>query len=140
MVEVPTAVLDALAAPTRRARVRVTINAADLRTTLAVYGGKSYIGLRKEYREAAGIALGSEVDVVVELDAEPRSVDCPADFAAVLEADAEAAAAFERLSLTHQREYVSWVTSARRSETRARRLAAAPALLKNGRRTPLGAR
>jgi hypothetical protein len=139
MVEVPADVLAALAAPSRRARVRVTINDAELRTTLAVYGGKSYIGLRKDYRAAAGIAPGSEVDVRLELDEEARSVDVPSDLAAVLDVDAETRSAFERLSLTNQREYVSWVVSAKRPEARARRLAAAPGLLKGGRRTPLSA-
>ena len=138
MVEVPPAVLDALAAPARRTRVRVLINGAELRTTLAVYGGKSYIGLRKEYRDAAGIAPGGEAEVSVALDSDPRTVDVPADLAAVLESDADARAAFVRLSLTHRREYVNWIASARRAETRARRLAEAPALLKGGRRTPLG--
>jgi hypothetical protein len=77
MVEVPAEVLEALASPSRRAAVRVRINGAELRTTIAVYGGKSYIGLRREYREAAGIAPGDDVDIAVELDTEPRGGVAP---------------------------------------------------------------
>jgi Domain of unknown function (DUF1905) len=67
-VEVPTEVLDALASPKRRAPVRVVVNGVELPTTLAVYSDKSYIGFRKEIREAAGLVPGEEVDVAVELD------------------------------------------------------------------------
>src|SRR4051812_30699119 len=51
LVEVPTHVLRALG-PARRPAVRVTLNGVELRTTVAVYGGKSYLGFRKEIREA----------------------------------------------------------------------------------------
>ena len=45
---------------------------------------------------------------------------------------------FDNLSFTHRTEYVRWVLSAKRAATRERRVAEAPALLRGGRRTPLG--
>ena len=66
-----------------------------------------------------------------------RTVEVPGDLASVLAADTEAARAFEQLSFTHRTEYVRWITSARRDETRWRRLGEVPELLKQGRRTPL---
>ena len=80
---------------------------------------------------------GQAVDISVELDDAPRTVDVPDDLAAVLAADTDARAAFDALSFTNRKEYVGWVTSAKRPETRQKRLAEAPALLKGGRRTPL---
>jgi len=49
----------------------------------------------------------------------------PADLAAALKRNAKARAAFEKFPPSHKREYVEWITSAKRDETRARRLAQA---------------
>ncbi len=136
LVEVPSDVLAALG-PARRPAVRVVVNGVELRTTIAIYDGKAYLGFRREIREAAGLVPGQAVDVQVELDTSPRVVDIPDDLASVLAADAEARAAFERLSFTNRKEYVGWVTAAKRPETRQKRLAEVPRLLTSGRRTPL---
>jgi uncharacterized protein YdeI (YjbR/CyaY-like superfamily) len=63
------------------------------------------------------------VDVEVERDAAPRELQIPADLAAALTKDADAAKAFDSLSFTHRREYVEWITGAKREDTRARRVA-----------------
>jgi uncharacterized protein YdeI (YjbR/CyaY-like superfamily) len=60
------------------------------------------------------------------------------DVAAALAADPDARARFEALSFTHRKEYVDWIQSAKRADTRQRRLAQATKLLKSGRRTPVG--
>ncbi len=49
----------------------------------------------------------------------------PADLAAALKANAKARAAFAGFPPSHRREYVEWITGAKRAETRARRLATA---------------
>jgi hypothetical protein len=49
-----------------RAPVTVTINGHSWPSTVAVYGGRSYIGLRRELREAAGIEPGDTVTVTLE--------------------------------------------------------------------------
>lgn len=54
-----------------------------------------------------------------------RPVVVPPDLKAALAAHAKAKAAFARFSPTHQREYCDWIASAKRDETRARRLEAA---------------
>ena len=105
-----------------RAPVRGTVNGHPFRTT-AVYGGRYFLGFPREIREAAGIGAGDRLSVVLELDDEPRTVELPAELGAVLAADSEARAAFDRLSYTHRREYAEWVAEAKRSETRARRVA-----------------
>ena len=57
-----------------RAPVTVTINGHTWPSTVAVYGGRSYLGLRREVREAAGIAPGDTVTVTLE----PRQARGPA--------------------------------------------------------------
>jgi uncharacterized protein YdeI (YjbR/CyaY-like superfamily) len=81
------------------------------------------IGFNRELRERAGIAIGDEVEVTVELDEEPRTVELPAALAAALDGDDAARAAFESLSYTHRREYAEWIAEAKREDTRARRIA-----------------
>jgi hypothetical protein len=119
-----------------RAPVRGTINGHPFRSTVAVYGGRYYLPVRRELREAAGVAAGDAVVVELEADEQPRSVDPPTDLAEALAADPEAGAAFAGLSFTHQREYVEWVTGAKREETRRRRVEQAVAMLRDGRRHP----
>jgi Bacteriocin-protection, YdeI or OmpD-Associated/Domain of unknown function (DUF1905) len=119
-----------------RAPVRGTINGHPFRSTVAVYGGRYYLPVRRELREAAGVAAGDAVVVELEADEQPRSVDPPTDLAGALAADPEAGAAFAGLSFTHQREYVEWVTGAKREETRRRRVEQAVAMLRDGRRHP----
>ncbi|HEV7664772.1 MAG TPA: YdeI/OmpD-associated family protein, partial [Chloroflexota bacterium] len=120
-VAVPPQVMAKLG-PTKRPAVVVEVNGVELRTTIAAYGGKSLIGLRRDVRTAAGIALGETVQLTVALDDAPRTIEVPADFAAALAADAEASRIFDGLSHTNRKEYVAWLTDAKRPETRQRRL------------------
>ena len=119
-----------------RAPVRGSVNGAEFRTTVAVYGGVHLIGFNKDVRERAGIAIGDEVDVRLERDDEPRTVDIPPPLAAALEEDGEAKAAFEGLSYTHRREYAEWIAEAKREETRVRRVAKAVEMLRDGEPSP----
>jgi hypothetical protein len=136
LVEVPPEVVAALNAGKRPA-VRISVRDVELRTHIAVYGGKSYLGLRREIREAAGIAPGDKVEITLDLDTDPRSIDVPPHLRARLDADPAAQAAFDRLSFTNRKEYAQWIARARRAETRQKRLDQAPELLKRGVRTPL---
>jgi hypothetical protein len=107
----------------KRPPVVVTIGVHAFRTRLAVYGGQPMVGVSKANRAAAGIEVGDRFDVAIAVDEEPRTVEVPGDLAEALAADPEAAGAFDRLSFTHRREYVNWITEARKPETRARRVA-----------------
>jgi hypothetical protein len=119
-----------------RAPVRVTVGSVTWRSTVAVYGGRSYLPLRREIREAAGVAPGDVVQVELASDEEPRTVEPPSDLAEALAGDADAQALFETLSYTHRRDYVRWVEDAKRAETRARRVGRAVELLRAGKRSP----
>ena len=119
-----------------RAPVRGTINGHPFRSTVAVYGGRSYLPVKKALREAAGVAAGDPVVIELEADEQPRTVDPPPDLAAALAADPGARAAFEGLSFTHQREYAEWVAEAKREATRRRRVDQAVEMLRDGRRHP----
>jgi hypothetical protein len=128
-IRVPPQTLTALGEG-KRAPVKVTLNGYTYRTTIAVYSGKSYIGVRREVREAAGVAAGDRLSVGLEYDAQVRTVDLPQVLRVALEADAATAAAFGKLSYTRQKEFVQWVTGAKRAETQRRRMEQAVAMLR----------
>jgi hypothetical protein len=112
-----------------RAPIRGTVNGVPFRSTVAIYAGRAYLGVRKDLRAAAGADIGDSVSVVVELDEEPREVTMPPELA-------PAAEEFAQLSYTHQREYARWIEEAKREETRARRVERAIELLRAGVKTP----
>jgi uncharacterized protein YdeI (YjbR/CyaY-like superfamily) len=58
----------------------------------------------------------------MEVDTVTRTVTIPDELEAALTRDTKAKAIFEGLSYSHRKEYVDWITSAKRPETRARRI------------------
>ena len=128
-IRVPAAVVTALGQG-KRAPVRVTLNGCTYRTRIAVYGGRHYLGVRRGIREAAAAKAGDQLVVALQFDAELRTVDLPEVLRSAVEADAKAAAAFNKLSYTHKKELVEWVTGAKRLETQRRRMAQAMAMLR----------
>ena len=103
---------------------------------MRVYGGTTYLGLRKDVREAAGVSVGDELKVTMELDDEPREVEVPLALAAALAADDAARVAYEGLSFTHRKEYAQWIAEAKRPETRERRVRKAIEMLNEGIKHP----
>ena len=112
------------------------VNGIAFRSRLSVYGGKTYLGFTRDIRTAAGIELGDQVSVSLERDTVPRSFEIPDDFAAALAGAPAAQAVFDGLSFSNRKEYVHWITDAKRPETRAKRLAKAAPMLIDGRKTP----
>ena len=120
-IEVPPEVVEALGA-SKRPPVRVTINGYTYRNTIAVMGGKYMVGVSAEHRAGAGVDGGDEVNVDIELDDEPRTVEIPPELAKALAKDKTAKARFDALAFTHRKEYAQWVAEAKRAETRDRRV------------------
>lgn len=114
-------------------KVVVTINGFTFRTSIARMGGRYLLGVSGERRAAAGVAAGDVLGVTVELDTAPREVEVPDDLAAALAADADAATFWATLSASKQGWHVSQITSAKKAETRASRLAKSVAMLREGR-------
>lgn len=116
-----------------RPPVRVTIRGYTWRTTPGVYDGVGHVVVNRAAKEATGVDAPDRVRVAMELDDEPRSVEVPGDLRAALDGDPAAAAAFDKLSFTHCREFVEWVEEAKRPDTRARRIAATIDRVRKGR-------
>lgn len=116
----------------KRFPVVATVNGYTWRTSVSRMGGEFLLGLNREVRDGAGVQAGDEAEVIIELDDAPREVDVPADLAAALAVDPQAAASFERMAFTHRKEYCRWIDDARRAETRLRRVAQAVEMIKAG--------
>jgi Bacteriocin-protection, YdeI or OmpD-Associated/Domain of unknown function (DUF1905) len=120
-----------------RAPVAGTVNGTPFRGRLMVYGGVTYLGFRKEIRDAAGgIADGDEVEVEIERDDAPREVEIPEALAGALAADPDARRVFDGLAFTHRKEYAQWIAEAKKEETRTRRTERAVAMLREGVKHP----
>jgi hypothetical protein len=105
-----------------RAPVRVTVGGHTWRSTVMRYGDRYVLPLARANREAAGVAAGDTVAVVLASDDAPRTVEVPDDLASALDAAPGARAAFDGSSFSHRREWVEWVAEAKRRDTRERRV------------------
>ncbi|ONI88266.1 hypothetical protein ALI144C_07430 [Actinosynnema sp. ALI-1.44] len=120
-LEVPPEVVEALGAG-KRPGVTITINGHSWKSRVAIMRGRYLLGLSNANRQAAGVVTGEQIEVEVELDTEPRVVIEPADFARALDADPIARAAYDNLAYSHKRQHVLAIESAKRPETRTRRI------------------
>jgi hypothetical protein len=100
-----------------RLPVKLTVNDYTYRTTICHMGGIYAVPLRRENRENAKVKAGDVVQVTVEPDTEPRVVDVPADLKKFLQKN-KVWELFDKQSYTHKKEYVLWITGAKREETR----------------------
>ncbi len=129
-LEVPEQVVEALGGG-KRAPVTITFNGHSWRSRVAIMRGRHLLGLSNANRRAAGVTTDDEVEVDVGLDTEPRTVVEPTDFARALDADPVTRTAYDRLAYSHKREHVRAIESAKKPETRVRRIEAAVAKLRD---------
>jgi hypothetical protein len=106
----------------RKPKVVVTIGKHTWRSSIVNMGGQFMLGVSMANREAAGVAAGQTLDVDVELDTAPRTVEVPDDLTAELAGDDVASAAWATWSFTRQNEAARLLTEAKKPETRERRL------------------
>ncbi|HEX5440645.1 MAG TPA: YdeI/OmpD-associated family protein [Ktedonobacterales bacterium] len=130
-IQVPAQVVEDLGSA-KRPRVRVRINGYTYRSTVAPIGGVFMLPVSAEVRERAGVAVGDEVEVEVQLDTEPREVTLPPDFAAALDGDVDAKRFFDGLSYSNKQRLVLAIAGAKTSETRQRRITSTVSTLHAG--------
>jgi hypothetical protein len=119
----------------KKPKVKALIEGVPYRGTLVRMGTECHLLLiLKSIREQTGKTFGDEVKVTVELDAEPRVVEIPAELKKAFSKEKEAKTIFDKLSYTHQKEYVTWITEAKREETRRARVAKTIGMLKQGKK------
>lgn len=100
------------------------------------HDGDPFIPVSAATRDAAGISSGDALSIEVSVDTEPIVVDVPPDLAAALDAEPDARAFFESLTPSQQKGFAQPVTSAKKPETRERRVARAVEALRAGQKRP----
>ncbi|WP_147423897.1 YdeI/OmpD-associated family protein [Cohnella endophytica] len=116
-------------------RVKGTVNGATFRSSLMPHGdGRHYLVVNQALRAASGVTEGDSVDVTMELDTEERGLEVPEDFLAKLGESARAQAFFDDLAYSYRKEYVTWIDSAKKAETRANRIVKSIGLLEAGKK------
>ncbi|HUI88249.1 MAG TPA: YdeI/OmpD-associated family protein [Anaerolineales bacterium] len=118
----------------KRPKIKAMIEGVEYRGTLVRMGSEYHMLLiLKGIREQIGKTFGDEIKITVESDAEPRVVEIPKDLIKEFKKDKQAKAVFDKLSYTHQKEYVRWIEEPKRAETRQTRIIKTMVMLKKGR-------
>ncbi|RAW02823.1 YdeI/OmpD-associated family protein [Pseudochryseolinea flava] len=118
-------------------KVKALFDGHPYRGSLANMGTGSHILIvRKDVRDAIKKKVGDRVHVQIQRDTEERVVEMPADLLVALGDNPKASAIFDKLSFTNRKEYASWVLSAKRDETRLKRLRETIEKLIKGKKNP----
>jgi hypothetical protein len=113
-----------------RVPVRGTINGSPFRSSLMPCGSKHMMPVNKALCHAAGVKPGDTVVVVMERDAEPRTVEAPSALKKELVKNKKARERWDELAFTTKKEMAHAITGAKQEETKARRLAKVMQVLK----------
>ena len=92
------------------------------------------LAVPKDIRAQLGKEPGDTITVELWKDDVPRTVEQSPEFIKLLRKE-KLLAAFEKLSATRRKEYRNWIASAKREETRLRRLARAITMLQQETKT-----
>lgn len=132
-VEVPFDVEKAFGS--KRPKVKAMIEGVPYRGTLVRMRSENHmLIILRGIREQIGKSFGDEVKVTVEPDTEPRVVEIPPQLAKAFKKERAALEYFNSLAYSHKREYVGYITEAKKEETHARRVAQTIEMLKKGKK------
>ena len=116
-------------------KVEGTMNGHPFRAALEPNtSGSHWLHVNKAMREGAGADAGDMVKLVI-LGPEPEPT-VPADLRVAITASHEAKALWKDLTPTGRLDWIRWIVSARKPETRARRITRAVESLSSGKRRP----
>ncbi len=104
-------------------KVKATIDGEPYRGSLVDMGFGTMLGVTQAVRRKIGKNPGDTVHVTLEEDHDERKIEVPGDLAELFRSNPQAGEFFSNLSYTNRKEYVNWILSAKRDETRKSRLA-----------------
>lgn len=107
----------------KRPKVKAVIEGIPYHGKLARMGSERHILIiLKRIREQVGKTYGDEIKITAEADTQPREIEIPRDLLKELKNAKDAKSVFDKLSYTHQKEYVTWINEAKKEETRQNRI------------------
>lgn len=96
--------------------------------------GGHWLKVERKLREAAGVRAGDMVAVMLRPAAEEPEPRVPPDLRRALALHPQARVTWQGLTPAARRDWIHWITSGRKAETRPRRIAAACDMLAAGKR------
>lgn len=122
--------------PTRSmVTVEGTLAGQPFQATLEPDGqGSHWLKVDKTLREAAGVAAGDTVALEIAPVTEEPEPTVPPDIRKALAADPAARATWDDITPVARRDWIAWITSGKKAETRVKRIAVACDKLASGKR------
>ena len=103
----------------KESKVKAKFDNVDYRGSIVRMGMPCFmIGLTKEIRKKIGKGIGDTVSVEIEKDEEERIVEIPIEFESMLNENNNAKEFYDRLSYSQKKKYITWITSAKKEETK----------------------
>lgn len=106
----------------KKPSVVITLNKYTYRSTVAVMGGKYLVSLSAENRKNAKVAGGDEVEIIIELDTEPRTVELPGAFKKALDKNPAPRKHYDKLAPSKKKAMVLLINDSKTEETRLKRI------------------
>ena len=107
----------------KRVKVKVKFDNVDYRGSIVKMGLTCYmIGITKEIRNKISKSYGDIISVELQKDDEERIIELPIEFKEKLMENDKAYNFYESLSYSQERKYFQWITSAKKEETKMKRM------------------
>ncbi|CEN76827.1 Uncharacterized protein conserved in bacteria [[Clostridium] sordellii] len=120
-IEIPFNVEKELGA--KRVKVKAKFDGINYRGSIVSMGNGCYmIGVTKAIRKEIGKDAGENLLVEIEKDEEVREIELPIYFKVELEKNKIALKFYDNLSYSSKRKYYQWIASAKKEETRGKRI------------------
>ncbi|HQW11769.1 MAG TPA: YdeI/OmpD-associated family protein [Saprospiraceae bacterium] len=120
-IEVSDQILDQLGSG-KKPLVVVTLNGYSYRSAVGKMGSRFMISLSAENRKNAGVSGGDLVEINLELDTEPRTVEVPTELQKIFKENKSVKFNFEKLSPSKRKAIVISINEAKTEETKMKRI------------------
>lgn len=118
-------------------KVIATFDGYEYRGSLAKMGHHCHmLGITQKIRKEIGKGPGDTVGVILRKDDQERVINLPEELEIALTQNPKAKQFFDTLSYTNKKEYVQWISSAKKQETKEARLQKAIEMLLNNVKRP----
>ena len=117
-------------------KINATFDSVPYRGSLANMGTGHIVILRKDIKAQVDKDHGDTVRVTIQKDTEERIVEVPEELQVLFDSNPKAGEFYSGLSYTNRKEYARWITSAKKQETKDRRLSKTIEMLLSGVKHP----
>jgi hypothetical protein len=117
----------------QRHHITGTVNGCKIRGSIGSDGQTYFLPLGAAWRRDNGLDAGADVEVMLSPEGPQTDLLAP-DISSALEAEPQARAFFEALPTFYRNNFVRWIASAKKPETRAAHIKEMMELLKAGKR------